>query len=63
VDIHEATDAYERWLRSETQVVAYAFRGKHARMRHDLYAFPRGTIYRRAQLCGAVVLEARRDSR
>jgi hypothetical protein len=63
VDIHEATNDYERWLRRETPVVAGALRDKHARMRDDLFAFLRGTFYRWAQLCPALVPEARRAPR
>jgi hypothetical protein len=63
VNIHEATQEYERWLARETQVVATALRDKHARMRDDLYAFLRGTFYRWAQLCPAYVPEARRAPR
>jgi uncharacterized protein (DUF2252 family) len=63
VNIHEATDGYERWLKRETQVVATALREKHARMREELYAFLRGTFYRWAQLCPAFVAEDRATPR
>jgi uncharacterized protein (DUF2252 family) len=63
VNINEATESYERWLRREIPVVASALRDKHAHMRDDLYAFLRGTFYRWAQLCPAYVPEARRAPR
>ena len=54
----QATEDYEQWLRRETAVVANALREKHVRMRDDLYAFLRGTFYRWAQLCPAVLADA-----
>lgn len=59
MDIHEATEGYERWLRHETPVVATALRDKHVRMRKDLFAFLRGTYYRWAQVWPAYVPETR----
>ncbi len=63
MDIHEATEGYERWLSRETPVVATALRDKHARMREDVFAFLRGTYYRWAQLCPAFAPETRRAPR
>ncbi len=58
MDIGEATEGYERWLRRETAVVTSALADKHARMRDDLYAFLRGTFYRWAQCYAEAVPEA-----
>jgi len=57
VDIGEATEGYERWLRREIQVVGSELHDKHARMRDDLYAFLRGTFYRWAQCFAEAVPE------
>ena len=50
MNIHDATEHYETWLRQRIPVVASQLRDKHANMRKDPVAFLRGTFYRWAQL-------------
>jgi uncharacterized protein (DUF2252 family) len=50
MNIHEATERYEAWLRGRIPVVASQLRDKHALMRKDPFRFLRGTFYRWAQL-------------
>jgi uncharacterized protein (DUF2252 family) len=59
MNVREATESYERWLKRETRVVISALRAKHDAMRDNLYAFLRGTFYRWAQIWTAYVPEAR----
>ena len=54
MDIHEATHAYEAWVRDHTRVVATDLRLKHRRMHEDLFVFLRGTFYRWLQRWPAV---------
>jgi Uncharacterized protein conserved in bacteria (DUF2252) len=50
VNIHEATNSYEGWMRQCTTVVESDLRSKHEQMREDTFLFLRGTFYRWAQL-------------
>ena len=50
MDIHEATQKYEGWMRGCTTIVESHLRSKHQRMREDPFLFFRGTFYRWAQL-------------
>ncbi len=48
--IAEATQSYERWMRSCTTIVPSDIRLKHRQMKESLFAFLRGTYYRWAQV-------------
>ncbi len=50
MNIHQATQSYEAWMRSCTTVIEAQLRLKHKRMRESLFLFFRGTFYRWAQL-------------
>jgi len=50
MNIHEATQRYESWMRGCTAVVESHLRFKHAQMEKDPFLFFRGTFYRWAQL-------------
>src|SRR6202140_2456680 len=50
MNIHQATQSYENWMRSCTSVVETHLRLKHKQMRKSLFLFFRGTFYRWAQL-------------
>ena len=50
MNIHQATQNYENWMRSCTSVVETHLRLKHKQMRKSLFLFFRGTFYRWAQL-------------
>src|SRR5215472_12252855 len=49
-DIHQATRAYETWLRRRIKVVDADLRLKHLRMAESPFVFLRGTFYRWLQL-------------
>jgi hypothetical protein len=49
-DIHEATDAYERWLGGHMRLIAADLEHKHVRMRAAIFPFMRATFYRWCQL-------------
>jgi hypothetical protein len=49
-DIHEATDAYERWLGGHMRLIAADLEQKHVRMRAAIFPFMRATFYRWCQL-------------
>lgn len=46
LDIKSATAVYEKWLSSQTKVVAADLAFKHQRMRESPFVFLRGTFYR-----------------
>ena len=48
-DIHQATRAYEAWLREQVPVVERELRRKHEAMRESALAFLRATYYRWAE--------------
>jgi hypothetical protein len=48
--IEQATQRYEKWMRSCAPVVEKCLRDKHTRMREDPFQFLRGSYYRWAQL-------------
>src|ERR1700733_1515664 len=50
MNIQQATQSYESWMRRCTDVVESDLTAKHAQMRKDLFIFFRGTYYRWAQL-------------
>jgi hypothetical protein len=50
MNIHQATQSYENWMRSCTPVVETHLRLKHKQMKKSLFLFFRGTFYRWAQL-------------
>ena len=50
MNIHEATQSYENWMRSCTAVIEAHLRLKHTQMRDSPFLFFRGTFYRWAQL-------------
>jgi hypothetical protein len=50
MNIHQATQSYENWMRSCTPVVETHLRLKHKQMRKSPFLFFRGTFYRWAQL-------------
>lgn len=50
MNIEQATQSYEDWMRRRTSVVEKHLRDKHARMKNDPFQFLRGTYYRWAQL-------------
>ena len=50
MDIHDATQSYEAWMRRHIDVVASDLRLKHARMAESPFVFLRGTFYRWLQL-------------
>ena len=50
MNIHEATQSYENWMRSYTSVVEAHLPLKHTQMRDSPFLFFRGTFYRWAQL-------------
>jgi uncharacterized protein (DUF2252 family) len=60
MNIREATESYERWMRHATPVVESQLRAKHAEMRADCFAFFRGTYYRWAQVWTSLVEDCRR---
>jgi hypothetical protein len=60
MNIHEATQSYEAWLRRHIPVVDAQLRDKHARMRQDPFVFLRGTFYRWAQRWPELVPETAR---
>src|SRR6267378_7530181 len=49
-NIHEATRAYEKWMRSSLLVVESELTAKHTAMKADPFSLFRGTYYRWAQL-------------
>jgi hypothetical protein len=49
-DIHQATRAYETWLRRQIKVVEADLRHKHQRMAESPFVLLRGTFYRWLQL-------------
>jgi hypothetical protein len=49
MNITEATQSYESWMKRSTAVIAADLRVKHAQMKQDLFLFFRGTYYRWAQ--------------
>ena len=50
MNIREATQSYEAWMRECNTVIDADLRSKHRQMRKDLFIFFRGTYYRWAQL-------------
>jgi uncharacterized protein (DUF2252 family) len=50
MNIHQATQSYENWMRSCTPVIETHLRLKHKQMRKSPFLFFRGTFYRWAQL-------------
>ena len=50
MNIHQATQSYENWMRSCTRVVETHLQLKHKQMRKSPFLFFRGTFYRWAQL-------------
>lgn len=56
-DVVAATRGYERWLSSQTDVVAADLKFKRARMDEDPFVFLRATYYRWAQQWASVVPE------
>ena len=50
MNIHQATQSYENWMRRCTHVVETHLRLKHKQMRKSPFLFFRGTFYRWAQL-------------
>jgi hypothetical protein len=50
MNIREATQSYERWMRKCNTVIESDLRAKHKQMNKDLFHFFRGTYYRWAQL-------------
>ena len=50
MNIHQATQSYENWMRSCTSVIEAHLRLKHKQMRESSFLFFRGTFYRWAQL-------------
>ncbi len=63
MDIHEATTAYERWMRRCTAVIERQLRDKHQQIRKDLFAFLRGTFYRWLQICPVLCADEHRAPR
>ncbi|HEX3472082.1 MAG TPA: DUF2252 family protein [Silvibacterium sp.] len=49
VTIGQATESYEKWMRSCTAIIASDLRLKHEQMRESPFLFLRGTFYRWAQ--------------
>ncbi|HEY1632934.1 MAG TPA: DUF2252 family protein [Rhizomicrobium sp.] len=56
-DIFAATRRYERWLKSQVQVVAPDLVFKHKAMRKSAFGFLRATYYRWAEIWPAVCLD------
>jgi uncharacterized protein (DUF2252 family) len=54
MDIHEATDRYERWLQHYMPLVTADLREKHRRMAEAIFPFMRATFYRWCQLWKAI---------
>jgi hypothetical protein len=50
MNIREATNSYEAWMRKCTTVIEADLRAKHRQMKEDLFFFFRGTYYRWAQV-------------
>lgn len=50
MNIREATQSYEAWMRKCTRVVEADLRAKHQQMKEDFFLFFRGTYYRWAQM-------------
>jgi hypothetical protein len=50
MNIREATQSYEAWMRKCSAVIEADLRVKHEQMKEDLFFFFRGTYYRWAQL-------------
>src|ERR1700678_669973 len=50
MNIREATQSYEAWIRKCSTVIEGDLRIKHEQMKEDLFFFFRGTYYRWAQL-------------
>jgi len=59
MDVHQATEEYETWLRAETPVLERDLKKKHREMRRHPFGFLRATFYRWAQLfpdvCGSLL--------
>src|SRR3954467_8445825 len=54
MNIHQATELYEAWLREQIVLIPEDLALKHTAMAHDLFGFLRATFYRWAQ-CWPVV--------
>ena len=50
MNILQATQSYEKWMRDCTTIVETHLRHKHAQMKAEVFGFFRGTYYRWAQL-------------
>jgi hypothetical protein len=50
MNVREATQSYEAWMRKCSAVIEADLRRKHEQMKEDLFLFFRGTYYRWAQL-------------
>ena len=59
MNIHQATQSYENWMRSCTTVVEAHLRLKHKQMRKSPFLFFRGTFYRWAQLWPEICADLR----
>ena len=63
MNIQQATQSYESWMRRCTDVVESDLTAKHAQMRKDLFIFFRGTYYRWTQLWPEVCEDLRNAPR
>src|ERR1700733_8942711 len=50
MNIREATQSYESWMRKCSPIIEADLRTKHQQMKEDVFLFFRGTYYRWAQL-------------
>ena len=62
MNISEATQSYEDWMRHQIDVVEAQLRYKHRKIRQDLFSFFKGTFYRWIQLWDDVVPDEVREA-